>query len=186
MCAFNYVCNNYVLSCNIQGVSGVDTAPFIASLSSSLNYTESSRQRSLQSQMEANEYQQILAYIEGNTERAEELVRNGSVQVDESEELLSQASSSVRVLERALSSLDNLESSQLQESLHALLSLLYSLESDISSAEIEILYSSLNQSLSEQKAMRQELENSLKETQEEVEQLRHLASLLPANCDSNL
>lgn len=164
----------------------MDTTEQASDLSLSQNYTENSRKEAEQLQVEANGYRQNIQYIQTNLGRAEGLVQNGSLLVEESEDLLQQANGTVSDVRIAISNLESTEFNDLEEALSNIASLLYSLESDISSADIELLYLSLHQTLSEQRALRQELEGSVQVMQEEVEELKYLESMLPHACNSNL
>ena len=171
---------------SLQSISDEDTTELVSTLSLSHNHTENSRNEALQLLVEAEGYQQNHHYVQDNIGRAEELLQNGSLLVDESEGLLRQANGTVHAVEVAISNLDAVESNKLREALSDIAGLLSSLQSDVSSADIELLYLSLHQTLSEQTALRQELENSLNEMQQEVEQLKYLESMLPQACNRNL
>lgn len=167
-------------------ISDGDTTEIEANISLTRSNTVDSRNEALELQVEAKSYQETHTFTQHNIDEAERLVHNGSLLVYESDELLRQANTTVRALEVAFSSLNTVETNSLKEAISDIASLLSSLESEVSSADIEMLYLSLYQTLSEQKAQRQELESSLNEIQQEVEHFRRLESMLPQACNSNL
>ena len=156
-------------------------------LVSRISYSQNASQKSLEEAVqEAEHYQDRLHYLREETDRAEQVVQNTSALVAESEELLRESNSSVEALKAALSSLDSLESTELQQTLQELSSQLSLLESELNLTDIQTLYSMLDESLQEQRAARQELESSLAAIEGEIQHLRHLESMLPIGCDSNL
>ena len=161
----------------------MDTDALVSRISYSQN---ASLEEAVQLQMEAEHYQDRLHSLREETDRAEQLVQNTSALVAESEELLRESNSSVEALKAALSSLDSLESTELQQTLQELSSQLSLLESELNLTDIQTLYSMLHESLQEQRAARQELESSLAAIEGEIQHLRHLESMLPIGCDSNL
>lgn len=136
--------------------------------------------------MEAESYQETLAHLEDSIDATEELVLNSSALVGKSDELITQANSSVSTVEKALSDLNNLNSSALQDALGTLELALSSLESEISARDLVNWYSMLNQSLHMQKEKRKDLEQRLVTMQAEVDHLKYLESMLPRDCDRNL
>lgn len=136
--------------------------------------------------MEAESYQETLANLEDSISTTEELVLNSSALVGKSDELITQANSSVSAVEKALSDLNSLNSSALQEALGTLDLALSSLESEISARDLVKWYSMLNQSLHVQKEKRRDLEQRLVSMQAEVDHLKYLESMLPHDCDRNL
>ena len=149
----------------------------LSTVSASKNTSQDSLEEALRLQVQVQQYQEQLTSLKTGVDRDEEAVQNGSQLVTKSEELLHEANSSVQTLEAALTSLDSLESSQLEQVVDNLNSQLSSLESELSAADIQTLYSSLSLSLAEQKAVRQELENSLATMEAELQELRHLESM---------
>ena len=164
----------------------MDTDALVSRISYSQNASQKSLEEAVQLQMEAEHYQERLHSLREETDRAEEVVQNTSALVAESEELLRDSNSSVEALKAALSSLDSLESTELQQTLQELSSQLSLLESELNLTDIQTLYSMLDESLQEQRAARQELESSLAAIEGEIQHLRHLESMLPLGCDSNL
>ena len=164
----------------------MNTDILVTNASATQSNIENSREQVQQLEMEAEDFSENLSTIDESISRAEKLVQNASAVVSESDKLLSRANSSVRDVEAALSTLNALESSQLQDALDDLQSLLSSLESGVSSADIQMWYAFLRQNLNEQKTIRLELEQSLVAMQEEVQHLQYLESMLPQACNSNL
>jgi hypothetical protein len=167
-------------------ISGLDGATLQLAISSIQNVSEDSLEQALWQQMDVQSYQEHLITLEEELKRGEQLVQNSSILNAESEGLIHVANSRVYAIEVALSSLNDLESSQLQEALQELTGQLSSLESELSETDIQLLYSSLSQSLQEQRATRQELENSLAIMQDDIQHLEQLGTMLPLGCDSNL
>lgn len=149
----------------------------LSTVSASKNTSQDSLEEVLRLQVQVQQYQEQLTSLTTGVDRDEAAVQNGSQLITKSEELLHEANSSVQTLEAALTSLDSLESSQLEQVVDNLNSQLSSLESELSAADIQTLYSSLSLSLAEQKAVRQELENSLATMEAELQELRHLESM---------
>lgn len=139
-----------------------------------------SRAQAFNLEIEAKLYQENLSILEERIDTAEELVWNGSELVNQSNYLLTQANSSLHDIQGALSRLHALDSSELQEIQDALDIL------DVSASYVEAWYLSLSQSLSEQKDMREKLQQNLDSMQDEVDHIRYLDSMLPKNCDSNI
>ena len=164
----------------------MDAGTILSTISESQNTSVEILENALELQSEGQYYQEHLMSLKNDVNRDEERVQNGSELIAESEELLVEADSSIQALEAALASLDSLDSSQLQLVLEHLNSQLSSLQSELTSADIQTMYSSLSQSLEDQKAVRQELENDIATMEAEVQDLRHLESMLPLGCDSNL
>lgn len=169
-----------------QTLSGVNITASISNISSILGDIENSREHASKIEMNAESYQDVLADLEDNVTKTEELVLNGSALVGKSDDLVTQASSNVSAVEKALSDLNDLNSSALQDALSTLRLALSSLESDISSADIVAWHSTLNQSLHEQKWKRKVLEQRLVNMQAKVDHFQYLKSMLPQDCDSNL
>ena len=164
----------------------MNTSTLSTTILSTQTDIDTSRDQVVQLDMEAEGYRDILNKLDVNLDRAAELVQNGSAQVGESEKFLNQVNDNVHNVEAALSTLNSIDTSELQNVLVDLQSRLSSLESDISSKDVERWYTLLYEQLSEQKVTRQKLERSLMDLQDEVEQLEHLESMLPQACDSNL
>ena len=164
----------------------MNTDILMTTVSSSQSTIENSREQAVQLKMEVEDFRDTLSTLDETIVRAENLVQSGSAVVSGSDELLSKANSSVHDVEAALANIYAQDSSHLQDALDDLQSLLSSLESGISSADIQMWYSSLLQDLNEQKTIRLELEQSLAAMQEEVQHLHYLQSLLPQACNSNL
>ena len=160
----------------------MDTATLLTNVSASQSDIEYSRDRAMELEMAAQGYEETLSSLEENISTSEQLVQSGSLLADESEALRNQANDTVDAIEKALLDLQALDSSKLLEIQDSLTAL----ESELSSADIESLYGMLAQSLSEQRALRHELQQSLASMQAEVDYLRHVESVLPPACDSNL
>ena len=170
----------------LQVTASLDADTILSTVYRSQNTSQESLDEALELQMQAQHYQERLLSLKTDADRDEEAVQNSSQLIAGSEELLQEANSSVGTLEAALTSLDSVESSQLQQVVDELNRQLSLLQSELSSADIQMLYASLSQSLEEQKSVRQELENSLVTMEAEIQDLQHLESMLPLGCDRNL
>jgi chromosome segregation ATPase len=166
--------------------ASLDADTVLSTVYRNQNTSQESLDEALELQMQAQHYQERLFSLKTDADRDEEAVQNSSQLIADLEELLQEANSSVRTLEAALTSLDYVESSQLQQVVDELNRQLSLLQSELSSADIQMLYASLSQSLEEQKSIRQELENSLATMEAEIQDLQHLESMLPLGCDRNL
>ena len=170
----------------LQVIDVLDAGTLLSMVSVSQNTSQDNLEEALELQQQVQHYQEQLMSLKNVVNRDEEAVQNSSRLVAESEGLLREANSSVQTLEAALTSLDFLQPSRLQQVVEYLNSQLSSLELELSAADIETLFSSLSQSLEEQKVVRQDLENSLISMEAELQDLRHVHSFLPLGCDSNL
>ena len=178
-------CSTIILSF-LQVTASLDADTVLSTVYRNQNTSQESLDEALELQMQAQHYQERLFSLKTDADRDEEAVQNSSQLIADLEELLQEANSSVRTLEAALTSLDYVESSQLQQVVDELNRQLSLLQSELSSADIQMLYASLSQSLEEQKSIRQELENSLATMEAEIQDLQHLESMLPLGCDRNL
>ena len=170
----------------MQEVDVLDIHALVTSISSSINTSQNTLDEAMQLKLEAESSWQYLVSLKEDLDRTEEAVENGSSLVAETEQLLQETNSSIQSLQEALSNLDTLEYSELQQVLQDLSSQLSSLESELSMTDISTLYNILSDSLQGEKDTRDELEKAVAVIEEEVENLRHLESMLPQGCDSNL
>ena len=121
---------------SLQEISDLDTDALVSRISCSQNASQKSLEEAVQLQMEVEHYQERLHSLREETDRAEQVVQNTSALVAESEQLLRESNSSVEALKAALSSLDSLESTELQQTLQELSSQLSLLESELNLTDI--------------------------------------------------
>lgn len=166
----------------MQDISALDTASLISNITSSLETIEESQETAIDLEQEAHSYEEELENLALSLNAAEQQVRNGSGLANESETIRNQANDAVGMLATALSSVQAVNASKLSD----IQAYLNAVETELLSANIVAWYTSLNQSLYEQRSTRQQLEQRLTTVQAEVSYLRHLQSILPPNCDSDL
>ena len=93
-----------------------------------------------------------------------------------------QARAEVEELRESLANVDKLD----MEKLLAIQAFIQQANMEISEADTLTLYQGLRMELTNQQSRRQDLEEELSTLREEVSYLRHINSILPQDCDSNL
>lgn len=166
----------------MQDIAALDTVSLISNITSSLETIEESQETAMDLEQEARSYEEELENLALSLNAAEQQVRNGSVLANESETIRNQANDAIGMLATALSSVQAINASKLSD----IQAYLNAVETELLSANIVAWYTSLNQSLYEQRSTQQQLEHRLTTVQAEVSYLRHLQSILPPNCDSDL
>ena len=166
----------------MQDVCIPDTESLVFDISTSLNAIRDSSDNVRRIEPQANGYRDELDELVLTINAFDQQVQEGSTLASESETIQNQISGAVNTLTAAVSSVQPTD----YTSLSYIQAYLDSVEEDISTADIQGWYDHLNQSLYEQQQVRKQLEKQVTAIQTEVHYLRHLQSILPPNCYSDL